>query len=747
MKQKLPNFIKCSSILLLLLGFAEVKAQTGETCAEAIPLDLSILPLEVNGTTNGMNYDYDTQEICGAGGGNNGAPDAVYSIIPTQSGSYNFSFCNSEYDTRVLIYEGDCNQGSEIACNDDNELCYDGENDNSAYKSTVGVYLLSGEEFFIVVSGYSVADSGNFNVVITLLPPPEPGDYLFLESSYLLANQSHFSGNSVGVADMNGDRKDDIVRLDENRHFNIEYQNSGDTPFTLFDPEIETSGNNEWALAIGDADNNGFNDLIAAGYHNGMKLYTASDDGTEYTLEYIPYDTIFAQGINFADINNDGDLDIFACHDDGESEKWENTGDGNFIVNASLLDASVGGDPGEASSGNYASIWTDFDSDGDVDLYISKCRQGVSDPVDSRRWNMLFVNDGNENYTEMAADFGLRDSAQSWASDFGDVDNDGDMDVYVINHDFYSKLFINDNNQNFIQIPEGTFGVNEVGAFAIENSFEDFDNDGFLDLIVGYAYPDGLIDQSKLRIWEGNGDGTFTYITNPFGENNMMSYALGDLNTDGFIDVYGCNSEIFNNPSSIGLPDQLFMNQGNENNFITYTLEGSYSNASAIGARVTIYGAWGTQIREVRSGVGYGIQNSFACHFGLGTATVIDSTVIHFPSGIEMVFVNDAINQFHHVIEEGELVSVGENTSSSILSVYPNPASQTINVQVGNGEFKIQQALTILVYDANGRVVNLIEGIKSNNIEIKRENLPAGNYFIELKNNKNILAKTAIVFE
>ena len=746
MKSNLLALFLLSSVFL---NSTLTKAQTGEACADAISIDLSILPVEVNGTTNDRNYDYDTYSICGLDGGNAGAPDAVYSIIPTETGIYKISLCNSEYDTRIVVYQTDCNEGSDVACNDDNGDCYDGQNAYSSYRSKVQLHLDSNETYFIVVSGWSSIDSGNFNMIISMMPIPEPGNYLFVESSYLLANQGHFSGNSVGVADMNGDHKDDIVRLDENRHFNIEYQNADDSLFTLFDPGIETNGNEEWALAVGDADNNGYNDLICAGYHNGMKLYSANDDGTMYTLEYIPYDTIFAQGINFADINNDGDLDIFACHDDGESQKWENIGEGNFIVNADLIDASTNGNLGEPSAGNYASIWTDFDSDGDIDLYISKCRQGVSNPADSRRWNLLFENDGLGNYSEVAADFGLRDSAQSWAADFGDIDNDGDMDAYVINHDFYSKLFINNDNQSFSQPADSSFGVNEVGAFAIEISFEDFDNDGYLDLIIGYGYYVDSDDARKLRIWEGNGDGTFTYVNDPFGENEMMSYALGDLNSDGFIDVYGCNAELYNSPSILGIPDQLFMNQGNENNFVTYTLEGTYSNTSAIGARVTIYGSWGTQIREVRSGVGYGIQNTFACHFGLGTANTIDSTVIHFPSGINMVFINDTINAFHHVIEAGDLpvISLTENENENFLKIYPNPATQSTTIQIGNEGLKVQQALSLFMYDTNGKLVQSIENIRTNKISINRKNLPAGQYFIEIKNKRNTLARKAIIFE
>ena len=104
------------------------------------------------------------------------------------------------------------------------------------------------------------------------------------------------------------------------------------------------------------------------------------------------------------------------------------------------------------------------------------------------------------------------------------------------------------------------------------------------------------------------------------------------MNDDGFLDVYAGYAQIFTTPSSI--EDRLFLNDGNSNHHIRVLLEGVVSNINGIGARVEAYGIWGKQIREVRSGEGYGIHNSFTQHFGLGQATAIDSIVVRWPSGI-----------------------------------------------------------------------------------------------------------------
>jgi len=64
-------------------------------------------------------------------------------------------------------------------------------------------------------------------------------------------------------------------------------------------------------------------------------------------------------------------------------------------------------------SGNYGTTWTDFDNDGDLDLYITKCRQGVNSASDPRRWNRLFVNNGSNSYSDLAATYGVQNTEQA----------------------------------------------------------------------------------------------------------------------------------------------------------------------------------------------------------------------------------------------------------------------------------------------------------------------------------------------
>jgi hypothetical protein len=126
-----------------------------------------------------------------------------------------------------------------------------------------------------------------------------------------------------------------------------------------------------------------------------------------------------------------------------------NDGTGN-LVKQDLFDFITV--PTSDNSGNYGSVYTDFDMDGDLDLYIAKCRQGVNDPSDPRRIDALFVNDGTGFYTQNAKAYGLADGHQTWTADFGDFDNDGDLDLFKTQHDVISELDENIDNDTFINI-------------------------------------------------------------------------------------------------------------------------------------------------------------------------------------------------------------------------------------------------------------------------------------------------------
>lgn len=449
-----------------------------------------------------------------------------------------------------------------------------------------------------------------------------------------LTDPTMYSGGPNAVQDVNGDKLDDIIVLDGARDLKFQYQ--GITGMWTGLVVGSTSSENAWSMVVGDVTNNGHGDVISGGNFDGVKYAKSNANGTSYTQTTLSGYNLFMQGSNLADIDNDGDLDYFGCADTDISGIWRNDGNGNFAyTGTTMIDMTP---PSSDGSGNYGSTWSDFDDDGDIDLYISKCRQSVSNPADLRRINVLYENDGNGNYSENGAAYGLRIGAQSWTTDFQDIDNDGDFDAFITNHDVPAMLLENQNGQ-FIDIFAQS-GITNMIGFPLQGIMRDFDNDGFVDIIVtGSGY----------RFYHNNGDKTFTEVTNLFG-NNLHSFAIGDLNHDGFLDIYGSYGTSYTSPSST--PNALWINDGNANNWIAFDMTGTVSNKSAVGAKVKLYGAWGVQVREVRAGESYGIVNTLTQHFGIGQATVIDSAVVTFPSGIAHTIISPTPNQFIHVLED-----------------------------------------------------------------------------------------------
>lgn len=465
----------------------------------------------------------------------------------------------------------------------------------------------------------------------------------FTEQTSLLSDSNFHSGVAMGVADMNGDGLDDVIRLSGASNLFIEYQEAPNAAFSSFSYGDLGSGS-EWSLCIGDVDRNGYNDLVVGGAYNNVKLLKANASGANYTQSNLPSSNIFLQGSNFVDINNDGWLDVFACHDDEENRSYRNLGDGNFVFDNSLIVTTLP----SGNSGNYASIWTDYDNDGDLDMYLSKCRQGVSSPTDLRRINLLFQNDGDNNFTEVGAAAGLRIGDQTWATDFADYDNDGDMDCFILNHFTLSRLMKNNGDGTFTDVTASSgMTAADLGFRGIQAIFRDFDNDGFVDL---------LLSGTEQRLFRNNGDSTFTRLPNPFTSNAMESFAIGDLNSDGYLDIYAGYANLFNSPSRID--DVMFLNDGGSNGFFSVLLEGTDSNINGIGARVELHGPWGIQQREVRSGEGYGIMNSFRQHFGIGSATTISKLVVKWPSGAVDELLSPSINTQITLVEGSASVNV-----------------------------------------------------------------------------------------
>ncbi len=558
----------------------------------------------------------------------------------------------------------------------------------------------------------------------------------FTNQTTLLPTSTFHSGNAVGVCDMNADGKDDIVRASGNTTMFIDYQGAPNATFTEASFGSNTIGD-PWAMCVGDVDNNGYNDVLWGDYGN-VFILTANSTGTSYTgtqVSAVTSNFIFVQGANFANVNNDHFLDAFVCNDVDMPHIYVGNGTtSGWTMNQALMPLAT--TPASDNSGNYASIWTDVNNDNLIDLMITHCRQSVSSPSDARRIDQVFINNGNGTYTQDITNWtGLRDGAQGWSTAWGDIDNDGDQDAFVLNYDVNSKLMINNGTGVFTNAMSGSGISSTTSIFGENATFHDFDNDGDLDM---------LISGDTHLLYMNNGNNTFTLVSpNPFSynANQITAHAVGDLNGDGFLDVYASYCDIYNSPSSRS--DRLWMNacpqNSNTNNYVMFDLVGGatagMSNKNGIGAIVRIYGPWGQQVREVRSGEGYGIQNTFAVHFGLGSNTTIDSVKVIWPSGIIDKLNSIGVNQ-HHTINEGAFTLGVKPVAANPVSatVIPNPVEGSAGIiRIDNYMTAGLENLSVVVYDINGKLLFSEGNLQTNAVSLREKNLTAGMYFFEVR--------------
>lgn len=448
--------------------------------------------------------------------------------------------------------------------------------------------------------------------------------YSSLQSQVTFTNMGtllqSIGGTSQGdlASDMNGDGLDDVVRVMSNGIY-IDYQQvDGSFEPAFFPMTIQNLPS--WSIAAADIDGNGYNDLVL-GAGNALSYVYANNDGTDYTEDAFPQ-YIFTQRTTFADIDNDGNLDAFANHDVDQCHPYRNV-NGILELDFDLIQTLDAG-------GNYAAIWVDYDNDWDSDLYITKCRGGAA-WGDPQRINLLYRNNGDGTYTEAGAEANMNDGNQSWTTVFEDFDNDGDFDAFTVNHSSgdvpggaANKFMLNDGTGYFTDII-GTTGINAFDLGAWNCDAGDFDNDGFVD----------IFSEMGTEMWWNNGDLTFTGAQ----LSGFNSGGIGDFNNDGFLDVISGNN--------------LWINDGNANNYIMFDLEGIESNKSAVGARIEIYGDWGVQVREVRAGESFDPGSSLITHFGIGEATEVDQVIIKWPSQMVTTINNPEINMSHFVLEAG----------------------------------------------------------------------------------------------
>lgn len=652
---------KITLLFILVFGLQIANAQT--TCTTALPAAAGM-------TTVGTILGTEIPTPNCMGGTATIPLSEWYSYTPTQNYTVTITTdleINTGLDTRIHVYNGTCG----------NLVCYASDDDTGV----IGNGYLSLVTFNVIANTtYHLAWDNRWNssgFVFQLTENP------FIAPAISFNSQTISTTSTIcSVVDMNNDYLDDIVTVETNQ-MTIQKQlpTGGFTPVVYPLPAL--TANPGWSITAGDFNKDGYNDLVF-GSSSRLTVIKSSPGGASYTE--VPYpQSIFTQRTNFVDINNDGDLDLWACHDVAQSYAYRNDGFGNLIFDIPLM-------PTLAVGGNYQSQWSDYDNDGDIDMYLSKCRASaaVGDP---QRINLLYKNNGNGTFTESGAAAGVNDGSQSWSSAIEDYDNDGFMDILLSNISDTNKLFRNNGDGTFTDIFATTGIAAQVGSWELQAA--DFNNDGWIDFLW----------QNGKELYLNNGDLTFTGYDMPFSKGG-----IGDLNNDGFLDVQYAN--------------QIYYNVPNANNWIKINLQGLVSNGNGIGARVEIYGAFGKQIREIKSGNGFAQQSTLNAHFGIGTATTITKIIIRWPSGLVDTILNPNINQATMVVE-GATLAV-ENFTNSNFSIYPIPSKNILNIKTnGNLTMKLAQ-----VYDLNGKMV-LENKLTSTTIAI--DSLSQGTYILLLR--------------
>ncbi|TGD56725.1 FG-GAP-like repeat-containing protein [Flavobacterium humi] len=653
--------------LLVILCFGAHVSNAQNTCATALPVSVGTFTV---GTIDGS----PPPTLCAGTG--NATMGEWYTYTPSQNYTVTVTtdlVINTGKDTRFHVYTGNCGALT----------CFTGDDDSgiigtNSYLSVATFNVTAGTTYYIAFDNRWSASGFDCQLI----------EQPFVAPLISFTSQSIASSSTIcNVADMNGDFLDDIVTVQANQMTVLTQQAAGGFTSTVYPlPGLTTTPS--WSIAAGDFDKNGYNDLVFGG-GSRLTMVKANATGTGYTE--VPYPQgIFTQRTNFIDINNDGHLDLFACHDVAQSYSYKNDGAGNLVFDTTFF-------PTLAVGGNYASIWSDYDNDGDMDMYLAKCRGGA--PVgDPQRINLLYRNNRigtlpSNTYTEVGASAGVNDGAQSWSTAIEDFDNDGDMDFLLSNISDTNKLYKNNGDGTFTDIYASTGIDPQVGSWELQSG--DFNNDGWIDFLW----------QNSKQMYLNNGNMTFTGVALPFSEGG-----IGDLNHDGFLDVQYNNMVYYNVP--------------NANHWLTVNLQGVQSNRNGIGTRIEIYGAWGKQIREIRSGNGFSHQSSLSAHFGIGAETAITKVVIKWPSGIVDTINNPTSNQALLVLE-GATLGVGEFANSD-FKVYPNPVKDLLNIQVKEGN-SIQM---VQLFDLNGKMV-LNTNVKDNTVSV--QSLSTGTYLLLLR--------------
>ncbi|MCK5833583.1 VCBS repeat-containing protein [bacterium] len=560
------------------------------------------------------------------------------------------------------------------------------------------------------------------------------------------------------------------------------YYNIPDETLFDFDTSFITSTNLGVALCDCDADSDP--DLAT-----GSQIYR-NDSGT---FRIVAGTGISGIGYPFwGDFDLDGEPDIFFCSGIGTDKLYANGGTGYLYHDVTSPAGDIAND-----YITEAAAWLDYDKDGDLDIYVTNSASFDStDSIWTFYPDLFYRNEGAyfTNVTD-AAGIGLATSTAQYGAGIalGDWNNDSWTDIYVANgHNFSNYLWQNNGDGTFGEVAffYGVDGYNEGGGIygnSMGACFGDIDNDGDMDLFVanespafGYSTADRsflyinegppyfyMTDQRAMRgisnhndlsvpcfidynndgwldifatamapgnyavLYKNNADGTFTDVTEESGLilNGASAAGWGDIDMDGYLDLVvelGREKLVYKNKTATITSES--------NNWARFKLDGADGNKLGIGTRIYLFAGGISQLREI--GAQYGglhSQSEPIAHFGIGEEVSIDSVVIQWNSGaIERVY--DVLPNFNYHWLEGTHGIEDKNLLPAKLSVssHPNPFNGACKIDISNTTGPIE----LEIFDILGKKVhseNIVHPAKNTTIIWTPNNsLSGGVYFARI---------------
>ena len=622
--------------------------------------------------------------------------------------------------------------------------------------------------------------------LILLLPllwllPPNGSAQVFSERSFAMGIDHVYraralTGGGAAFFDYDNDGDEDLY-VTRGMSRDYLYENNGDGTFSRINGDIglfESVQFNTISVTTGDIDNDGDRDIFVTTWemYNGPTiplgrnlLFLNDGDGTftEWGIQAGLTEAVFSEGATFLDYNADGFLDIYVFnhietpiftqdstglingygHECFPNYLYRNNGDLTFTEVSEEF--GVGGGNGCSIAG----LGTDFDMDGDVDIYLCN---------DFGYWlesNVLYENvNFGESFNDISEQSGADVEAFGMGIAAGDYDQDLDIDYYTTS--IGRNILINNNNGVFEDVT--TFaGVEniEVEGDGLTTgwgtAFLDVDNDGLLDLYVANGripaistWATAMQDPDKLYM--NNGDNTFTDVSEAAGVadtdyNRGMIHS--DFDHDGDLDIFIVTLEEFDFHS------KFYVNETeNDHHYIQLKLEGVESNRDAYGSKVWLYAGGQTFLREIYGGGDtYASQNTSVVHFGLGEMDEIDSIRVDWPNGHVDHLGALAVDTLHHILEG---IVEPPNATDDFqpffdLKISPNPFRSGFSLNFSESlsakaHLKLTTASGVLITERE-----IPSGYGQFDVEVPAT-LNRGLYFLQITQNDHSLVKKLVKF-